>query len=86
MHTPHRRRAVQDSKTPPAQIHDSPADGPPRKRANGQDGTDHESLGLEQLSRSLANVSADDRQTLLTYFDRITRFVAAAKFDGTDPE
>jgi hypothetical protein len=81
----HRLRVVPVRKAAP--IPDFPADNTSAGSAHSHTaGADRESRELEQLCKSLANVSANDRHALLRYFGRMARYIAAVKFDSAESE
>jgi hypothetical protein len=83
MRTEHRLRTAQN---PSAQDNDFSAANVSAELADIHAGANPESQELEQLRQSLAAISSGDRSTLLNYFRRVARYIAAIKSDraGSD--
>jgi hypothetical protein len=79
MRTEHHLRTAHDARNSSAQDSEFSAANVSAELADIDAGANPESQELEQLRQSLAAISAGDRHTLLKYFRRVARYIAAIK-------
>jgi hypothetical protein len=84
MRTRHRLRVTPVPKTIP--IPDFPGANTSAGSAPNHTGADQEAREVEQLCQSLATISASDRHTLIEYFGRVARYIAAVKLDSGESD